>query len=409
MRRAARPEGDQRRIGRRARARRGASRERTGRSGARRDPRQPGHRREEPSAHFDGTQDQQVRRAARRGARAVRGARRRAARCSSSPFTSTSARRSRRIEPLRSAAARRRRPGAGLRRRRDRRSNTWIWAAASASPTTAGRRCRPTEYASALVDEVRPTGLPIVVEPGRSIVGPAGVLVARVVDLKPRNASSEFAVIDAGMTELMRPALYGAFHRIEPVRPRAGARAQYEIVGPVCESSDVVGRDRDAAAARGRRPAGHSRRRRVRVGDGVELQPPAAAGRGARRRAAALARRPPPADDRRHAWTSRNAKRLTRRLSSHLHLTHVRPPDRLRRARSERQADAGRAAARSAEAGGPEGAPGVVSRLRARRSARRSRGRCRASASTGPTSCSCSTSRTATSESPTCSAGSTAG
>ena len=46
------------------------------------------------------------------------------------------------------------------------------------------------------------------------------------------------------MTELMRPALYGAFHRIEPVRPRAGADQQYEIVGPVCESSDVVGRDR---------------------------------------------------------------------------------------------------------------------------------------------------------------------
>jgi diaminopimelate decarboxylase len=68
--------------------------------------------------------------------------------------------------------------------------------------------------------------------------------VARVIDIKPRNALSEFVVIDAGMTELMRPALYGAFHRIEPVRPRAGAHKDYEIVGPVCESSDVVGRDR---------------------------------------------------------------------------------------------------------------------------------------------------------------------
>jgi diaminopimelate decarboxylase len=99
-------------------------------------------------------------------------------------------------------------------------------------------------YVQALVDAVRPTGLPIVIEPGRSIVGPAGVLVARVIDLKPRNALSEFAVIDAGMTELMRPALYGAFHRIEPLRPREGPERQYEIVGPVCESSDVVGRDR---------------------------------------------------------------------------------------------------------------------------------------------------------------------
>jgi diaminopimelate decarboxylase len=101
------------------------------------------------------------------------------------------------------------------------------------------------DYASALVAEVRGTGLPIVVEPGRTIAGPAGVLVARVIDLKPRDATSDFAVIDAGMTELMRPALYHAFHRIEPVRLCRGAEERsYEIVGPVCESSDVVGRDR---------------------------------------------------------------------------------------------------------------------------------------------------------------------
>jgi diaminopimelate decarboxylase len=102
----------------------------------------------------------------------------------------------------------------------------------------------PRDYVSALVDEVRPTGLPIIVEPGRSIVGPAAALVARVIDIKPRTASSDFVVIDAGMTELMRPALYNAFHRIEPVHARQGATQQYEIVGPVCESSDVVGRDR---------------------------------------------------------------------------------------------------------------------------------------------------------------------
>ncbi|PYR32843.1 MAG: diaminopimelate decarboxylase [Acidobacteria bacterium] len=99
-------------------------------------------------------------------------------------------------------------------------------------------------YAAALVAEVRRTGLPIVVEPGRTIAGPAGVLVARVIDLKPRTAESDFAVIDAGMTELLRPALYGAFHRIEPVKPRDTPEQTYEVVGPVCESSDVVGRDR---------------------------------------------------------------------------------------------------------------------------------------------------------------------
>jgi diaminopimelate decarboxylase len=101
------------------------------------------------------------------------------------------------------------------------------------------------EYAEALLAEVHATGLPIVVEPGRSLIAPAGVLLARVVDVKPREGSGEFAVIDAGMTELLRPAMYGAYHAIEPLAPRAGERRQYEIVGPVCESSDVVGRDRE--------------------------------------------------------------------------------------------------------------------------------------------------------------------
>jgi diaminopimelate decarboxylase len=102
----------------------------------------------------------------------------------------------------------------------------------------------PEAYVAALVDEVRPSGLPIVVEPGRAIAGPSAVLLARVIDVKPRDATSDFAVIDAGMTELMRPALYGAFHRVEPVAPRDVAERQYDIVGPVCESSDVIGRDR---------------------------------------------------------------------------------------------------------------------------------------------------------------------
>jgi diaminopimelate decarboxylase len=79
------------------------------------------------------------------------------------------------------------------------------------------------DYVAALVAAVKHTGLPIVLEPGRSIAAPAGALVARVIDVKPRTAESEFIIIDAGMTELMRPALYGAYHRIEPVAaPAAG-------------------------------------------------------------------------------------------------------------------------------------------------------------------------------------------
>ena len=100
------------------------------------------------------------------------------------------------------------------------------------------------EYVGALVGETRRTSLPIVVEPGRAIAAPSGALVARVIDVKPRTASSAFVIIDAGMTELMRPALYGAFHRIEPVTAPPTGDHHYEIVGPVCESSDVVGRDR---------------------------------------------------------------------------------------------------------------------------------------------------------------------
>jgi diaminopimelate decarboxylase len=100
------------------------------------------------------------------------------------------------------------------------------------------------QYVAALVDEVRAIGLPVVVEPGRVITGPAGALVARVTDLKPRDQTSDFAILDAGMTELIRPALYGAYHRIESVQPLHSDEHVYEVVGPVCESSDVIGHDR---------------------------------------------------------------------------------------------------------------------------------------------------------------------
>ncbi len=104
-----------------------------------------------------------------------------------------------------------------------------------------------TEYGRALVGLVRPTGLTALVEPGRSLVGPAGTLVTRVVDVKQFEGARQFIVLDAGMTELMRPALYGAFHRIEPVRARPGEPMTADIVGPVCESTDTFARDRTLA------------------------------------------------------------------------------------------------------------------------------------------------------------------
>jgi diaminopimelate decarboxylase len=102
----------------------------------------------------------------------------------------------------------------------------------------------PGDYAEAVIPELRRCGLPVLLEPGRSIVGHAGALVARVVDTKRYPDGRTFAVLDAGMGELIRPALYGSYHRIVPVRPRAGAEQSWDIVGPICESSDVFARDR---------------------------------------------------------------------------------------------------------------------------------------------------------------------
>jgi diaminopimelate decarboxylase len=89
--------------------------------------------------------------------------------------------------------------------------------------------------------------LTIAIEPGRSIVGPAGVLLTTVVDVKHVPGGRRFVVLDAGMTELMRPALYGAYHRIEPAVARDGAPRPCDIVGPICESTDQFARDRNLA------------------------------------------------------------------------------------------------------------------------------------------------------------------
>jgi diaminopimelate decarboxylase len=99
------------------------------------------------------------------------------------------------------------------------------------------------EYAAAILPVLRESGLAIVLEPGRYIMAPAGVLLTRVVDVK--NAGSKaFVVMDAGMTELMRPMLYSAHHRIEPVLTTTAPATQCDVVGPLCESSDTLGKDR---------------------------------------------------------------------------------------------------------------------------------------------------------------------
>ncbi len=100
------------------------------------------------------------------------------------------------------------------------------------------------DYVATLMQ--RMTGRPqtLIIEPGRSMVGNAGVLLTRVEYLK-HGESKDFAIVDAAMNDLMRPALYDAWHDIRPILAKPGAARRYEVVGPVCESSDVLGRDRE--------------------------------------------------------------------------------------------------------------------------------------------------------------------
>jgi len=92
----------------------------------------------------------------------------------------------------------------------------------------------------------------LILDPGRAIVGDAGILLTRVEYLKPGETRS-FAVVDAAMNDLLRPALYGAWHEVRQVRETESGAVEgvYDIVGPVCESADVLARERKLAAKEG--------------------------------------------------------------------------------------------------------------------------------------------------------------
>ncbi len=108
-------------------------------------------------------------------------------------------------------------------------------------------------YAKAILDKISTRNVKLLFEPGRALVGNAGVLLTKVEYLKMsqdsvKNGSKNFAIVDAAMNDLMRPALYDAYHDIQAVNPRKNTLATmahtYEIVGPVCESGDFLGHDR---------------------------------------------------------------------------------------------------------------------------------------------------------------------
>ena len=98
-------------------------------------------------------------------------------------------------------------------------------------------------YAKAILDKLANRSVKLLFEPGRALVGNAGVLLTKVEYLKLAE-SKNFAIVDAAMNDLMRPALYDAYHDILAVKPRSGEATNYEIVGPVCESGDFLGHDR---------------------------------------------------------------------------------------------------------------------------------------------------------------------
>ncbi|HRX71687.1 MAG TPA: diaminopimelate decarboxylase [Candidatus Competibacteraceae bacterium] len=103
----------------------------------------------------------------------------------------------------------------------------------------------PAEQAAALMQRLCGQPHEILIEPGRAIVGNAGILVTRVELLKQGDAKS-FAVVDAAMNDLLRPALYSAWQAIIPVEPRAtGESRRYDVVGPICETGDFLGKDRE--------------------------------------------------------------------------------------------------------------------------------------------------------------------
>jgi len=101
----------------------------------------------------------------------------------------------------------------------------------------------PVEYASNILDEIRGFDCTLILEPGRVMVGNAGVLVARVLYNK-ENEAKRFVIIDAGMNDLVRPSYYGAFHQILPVKEEAREEIVADVVGPICESSDFLAKDR---------------------------------------------------------------------------------------------------------------------------------------------------------------------
>ncbi len=104
----------------------------------------------------------------------------------------------------------------------------------------------PQEYAQAIIDELKDEDVFLLLEPGRVITGNAGLLITKVLYVK-ETATKNFIVVDAAMNDLIRPSLYSAYHRIEPVDAPADETIIADVVGPICESTDFLAKDRAIA------------------------------------------------------------------------------------------------------------------------------------------------------------------
>jgi diaminopimelate decarboxylase len=101
------------------------------------------------------------------------------------------------------------------------------------------------KFAREIIPILKGRSYKLILEPGRFIMGNSGILVAKVLYIKTGSTGKKFAIIDAGMNDLLRPSLYGAYHEIVPIIKRNASKVKYDVVGPICESGDYLALDRD--------------------------------------------------------------------------------------------------------------------------------------------------------------------
>ncbi len=104
------------------------------------------------------------------------------------------------------------------------------------------------DYVRSVVEVFKDANLKIIFEPGRSIIGDAGILVTKVIEKKTNKYGKNFIIVDAGMNDLIRPPLYNAFHKISSVVKNIAPTDSFDVVGPVCETADFFGKDRRLSA-----------------------------------------------------------------------------------------------------------------------------------------------------------------